>query len=240
MDDLALDAALLRNALQGLRTINFLSASAWSLWQPIAGFARRSGKTRLRVMDVATGSGDIPIALWHKARAAGLQLDVQAVDFNPASIALARAEAERSSAEVRFEQLDVLQEPLPGSQDVVISSLFFHHLEAQAAIELLRKMAAATNHLLLINDLRRNWLGLVLAHAAGRLLTTSPVVRVDAVRSVEAAFTMAEMRSLAETAGLRNVRIARRWPCRFLLTWEKAGSSSNEERSLGKHARPKA
>jgi 2-polyprenyl-3-methyl-5-hydroxy-6-metoxy-1,4-benzoquinol methylase len=240
MDDPELDVALLRTALLGLKTINYLSASASSVWQPIGQFARRTGKTRLRVLDVATGSGDIPIALWNKARRAGIQLDLHAVDFNKNSIELARGEAARVGAGVRFEQLDVLRDPLPNEQDVVISSLFFHHLDETAAVQLLRKMAAATEHLLLINDLRRDWLGLGLAHIAGRLLTTSSVVRVDAVRSVKAAFTISEMRSLADAAGFENVRIVRRWPCRFLLTWERAAGRLAEERSLGEHSRAEA
>jgi hypothetical protein len=113
-------------------------------------------------------------------------------------------------------------------------------LQETAAVQLLRKMAEATEHLLLINDLRRNWLGLGLAHIAARLLSASPVVRVDAVRSVKAAFTMPEMRSIAEEAGVKNVQIVRRWPCRFLLTWEKEAERSAEERGLGEHSRAKA
>jgi 2-polyprenyl-3-methyl-5-hydroxy-6-metoxy-1,4-benzoquinol methylase len=241
MDDRTLDVALLHSALQGLKTINFLSASAASVWEPIERFARRTGRTRLRVLDVATGSGDIPIALWQRATRAGLQLDLHAVDFNENSLELGRREAERLGAKVRFEQLDVLQHPLPNQQDVVISSLFFHHLEEAAVIQLLRNMAAATDHLLLVNDLRRHWFGLLLAHVASRVLTISPIVRVDAIRSVKAAFTIPEMQVLAEAAGLQKAQFIRRWPCRFLLTWEKADQeTSRQQGGLREHSRAEA
>lgn len=236
MDDRTLDVNLLNSALRGLRTINFLSGSAASVWQPIERFARRTGKKKLRILDVATGSGDIPIALWRKAKRAGLTLDVHAVDFNENSLTFARRVAQQAGAAIRFHQLDVLKDPLPGGQDIVLSSLFFHHLDETAAVLLLQKMADSTNHLLLVNDLRRHWLGLVLAHIASRALTASPVVRVDAIRSVKAAFTMAEMQSLAKSAGLENAQLVRRWPCRFLLTWVKDQRTSNKQRSLGEHS----
>jgi len=73
----------------------------------------------------------------------------------------------------------------------------------------------------LINDLVRCRAGLILARAGTRLLSCSDVVHVDGPRSVEGAFTMAEVLSLAEKAGLRNAVAQRRWPFRFLLTWER-------------------
>jgi hypothetical protein len=39
---------------------------------------------------------------------------------------------------------------------------------------------------------------------------------------VEGAFTMAEVRQMCVEADLTPIRLVRRWPCRFLLTWERA------------------
>ena len=105
--------------------------------------------------------------------------------------------------------------------DVLISSLFYHHLSEDQVVSLLEKMAAATKHLLIVNDLRRCSAGLLLAHIACRLLTRSRVVHVDGPRSVCAAFTSAEMQVLAHRAGLNDAYVAHRWPCRFLCTWRK-------------------
>jgi hypothetical protein len=54
------------------------------------------------------------------------------------------------------------------------------------------------------------------------VLTTSAVVHVDGPRSVEAAFTLEEVRALADQAGLENATLARHWPYRFLLAWRRA------------------
>ena len=105
--------------------------------------------------------------------------------------------------------------------DVLISSLFYHHLSEEQVVLLLEKMAAATKHLLIVNDLRRCYAGLLLAHVACRLLTRSRVVHTDGPRSVRAAFTSEEMQVLARRAGLNDTYVAHRWPCRFLCTWRK-------------------
>jgi hypothetical protein len=45
------------------------------------------------------------------------------------------------------------------------------------------------------------------------------VVHVDAVRSVEAAFTIGELESLAADTGMEGATVVRRFPARMLLAW---------------------
>ena len=113
---------------------------------------------------------------------------------------------------------------MPAEYDAVVTSLFLHHLKEEKAVELLRRMAGAARHLLLVNDLERSRLGYLLAWFGTQLLTRSPIVHVDGPRSVEGAFTKSEAFGLAERAGLHGATIGRRWPCRFLLSWERPGA----------------
>jgi 2-polyprenyl-3-methyl-5-hydroxy-6-metoxy-1,4-benzoquinol methylase len=227
MDDPALDRQRHFAALRGLARLNGLSASASIVWRPIAQLARQKKVDRLRVLDIATGAGDLPLRLWHKARRARLQLDLRGVDISPHALEFARQRAESEGAAIEFSQLDVLNEELPRGYDVVISSLFFHHLENHRAAVLLRGMADAANHLVLVNDLRRSVTGWILAHAAARLFTTSDVVHTDAPLSVKAALTINEMRDIAAAAGLNDTVVRRRWPCRFLLEWRRLAPSDS-------------
>ena len=221
MDDPALDRQRHFAALRGLARLNGLSASASIVWKPIAQLARQLKVDRLRVLDVATGAGDLPLALWRKARRANLQLDLHGVDISPQALEFARQRAEAEGAAIEFSQHDVFNTELPRGFDVVISSLFFHHLDNRQAATLLRGMADAANHLVLVNDLRRSVGGWMLAHAAARLFTASDVVQTDAPLSVKAALTMNEMRELAAGVGLEGATVKRRWPCRFLLAWTR-------------------
>ena len=67
MDDPALDPAEHRRALAGLARLNRVSDSPGVLWPAVRELARGGP---VRVLDVATGSGDVPRALAAKAAAA--------------------------------------------------------------------------------------------------------------------------------------------------------------------------
>jgi 2-polyprenyl-3-methyl-5-hydroxy-6-metoxy-1,4-benzoquinol methylase len=221
MDEPGLDPRRHAHALRGLARINFWSGSARILWPPLADLARRLSPRRPRVLDLATGGGDVPIRLWRRARRAGLELELEGCDVSEVALAYARDCAERAGAPVRFFELDLLRDPIPLGYDAITCSLFLHHLDEDQACDLLRGMAGAARHLVLVNDLERCWAGLALAHLATRLLTTSAVVHTDGPRSVARAYKRAEARALAERAGLRGAVVSRRWPFRYLLSWSR-------------------
>lgn len=221
MDQAGLDAVLHKHALDGLARLNRFSRAAAILFPPIAALAARRPAQPLRILDLASGGGDNAVQLWRKARARGLELQISGWDRSPHATAHARALAETSGAPVVFECRDVLADPFPEGLDVMMSSLFLHHLAEPQALELLGKMRLATGELVLINDLRRSRAGLALALAAANLLTASAVVHHDAPASVRAALTMDEALRLARQAGMAEATVAGRWPCRYLLAWSR-------------------
>ncbi len=223
MDQPDLDPRRHTEALRGLARINTWSGSARLLWPPLRDLARQVASP-LRLLDVATGAGDVPVRLWLRARRAGLDLEVAGCDRSPCAIEHARQRARTEGANVRFFTWDALAGPLPEGYDVVASSLFLHHLAEEEAVDLLRRMARAARRLLLINDLERGLPGLVLAYVGTRVLSASPVVHTDGPLSVRAAFTRREALELAERAGLAGATVERRWPFRFLLTWRPPSS----------------
>jgi SAM-dependent methyltransferase len=216
MDDPALDPAEHRRALAGLARINWVSDSPGVLWPAIRQLAR--GGAPVRVLDVATGSGDVPRALAAKAARAGLtNLSFAGCDISPTAVEA----ASRASPGIAFFAHDALRDPLPAGYDVVTCSLFLHHLSEADAATLLSRMAAAAGRLVLVNDLDRSRFNYLAVWAACRLLTRSPVVRFDGPASVRSAFTADEALALAEKAGLAGASVRRRFPCRYLLTWQR-------------------
>ena len=220
MDQPDLDAESHFQALRGLERINRWSGSARLLWRPIRARAQKT-LGPLRLLDVASGAGDLPICLWHRARRTSLRLEIAACDRSACAIDYARRRARASQADVHFFEWDVVRFGLPGDYDIVTSSLFLHHLDEAQAVALLAAMARAARHLLLINDLVRSWTGYVLAYLGTRVLSASTVVHSDGPSSVEGAFTIEEFLALAYQAGLGGARLTRRWPCRMLLEWER-------------------
>ena len=219
MDDPGLDPAEHRRALRGLARINRWSRSAAILWPVLLDVARRVHGRPVRVLDVATGAGDVPVGLWRRAKAAGALVEIDACDVSPTALGHA-AELARETA-VRFFRHDVLADTLPGGYDLVTCSLFLHHLSEPDAVTALRRMKDA-GAAVAVNDLSRSRAGFVVVWAACRLLTRSPVVHFDGPVSVRAAFTPREALALAERAGLSGATVERRRPCRFLLRWGRA------------------
>jgi 2-polyprenyl-3-methyl-5-hydroxy-6-metoxy-1,4-benzoquinol methylase len=222
MDQPGLDATLHRQALRGLQRINWLSRSAGILWPSIQSLAVSIVDRPCRVLDIASGGGDVPLELARCCRAHGLRVGITGLDISAIAVDHACESARRQNeTTVRFQQLDVFRETFPQDYDVVMCSLFLHHLNRKQAVELLEKMAAAAQRMVLVNDLRRTQLGYALAWWGGRMLTRSPIVHVDGPMSVAAAFTCQEALKLAEDAGLQEATCVRRWPQRFLLSWRK-------------------
>jgi SAM-dependent methyltransferase len=203
-------------ALRSLARINAISGIDRALWPPLARLAREVAPRPLRVLDVASGGGDISLRLWRRFRRRGLDLNLEGCDISPVAVEHARAAAERAGADVRFHVHDALAPPPANDYDAVTCSLFMHHLEEDQAVTLLRNMAAA-GRLLLLDDLRRGPVGWLLAWVGTRLLTRSDVVHTDGPLSVEGAFTVAEARELARRAGWAGVEVRRHWPCRYLM-----------------------
>ena len=221
MDQPGLVLAQHQEALRGLARINWISASDAILWKPIRRLALEKSHKPIRVLDLATGGGDVPIRLHQRARRAGVPITFAGVDLSPNAIEFARQQASQSNTRIDFFRLDALNTPLPADYDVIMCSLFLHHLQTDQAVDLLWRMGQAARSMVLINDLIRSRLGYVLAYLGTRILTGSKIVRYDGPQSVRAAFTIPEAQQLAEQAGLQNAAISRHWPARFLLGWRR-------------------
>jgi SAM-dependent methyltransferase len=221
MDQPGLDLADHARALAGLGRINRVSRSAPIYWRELRRFANAQPGKPLRVLDVASGGGDVAIALAWRAKRSRLDLQIEGCDRSVEATQIARKQAAARFAPVRFFTLDVLDADIPSGYDVIISSLFLHHLAEQDAVGLLGRMASAALRGILINDLVRGPLEYALAWAGCRLLSQSPIVRHDGPVSVAAAFTISEAYGLAKQAGLDRVQITRHWPGRFLLSWSR-------------------
>ena len=224
MDDPSLDVDRHHRALGALARINRVSFAAGRVWRHVRGLAAARSRA-IRVLDVACGGGDVLRALARRAAAEGVDIELHGCDLSPVALAYAERAVSEVLADAHTVHLfehDVLADPLPGEYDVVVTSLFLHHLERTDAVGLLRKLGRAARARLLVQDLRRTRLGYAFAWVGLHTLTTSDVARVDGLRSVRAAFTMTEVRSMAEEAGLDGVTIDAVWPQRFALTWSCA------------------
>lgn len=221
MDQPGLEPEIHARALRGLSRINSWSGSVAALWRAIAPCLLQAPGRTWRLLDIASGGGDVPIGLWKRAQRRGVNLIVQGSDVSPTAVQDARNRAHRARADVAFALVDALAGDLPEGFDIVTSTLFLHHLNDDEATAFLRAMGRAATRRVVVDDLRRSLPGMALAVAGTRVLSRSPIVHVDGPRSVAAAFTPREALALAKSAGWIDPEVKTHWPCRYTLSWNR-------------------
>jgi 2-polyprenyl-3-methyl-5-hydroxy-6-metoxy-1,4-benzoquinol methylase len=242
MDNPALDELQHRHALRGLRRVNAFSRSTAILWPTICevaqwhsehpGLSERPGHLGLperpglpgrpvRILDIACGGGDLAVNLASRANRSAIEVEIEGCDISPLAVQLATELAtQRQLDNVQFVQVDAIHGELDGPYDIVMCSLFLHHLPEDEVRCLLLRMKELATHRVLINDLRRTRLGYALAWGGCRLLTRSSIVHTDGPLSVRAAFSLGEVRRFADECGLTGATLTTHWPQRFLLNWK--------------------
>lgn len=239
MDDARLEPGMHRAALRGLDRVGAVSFTERQVWHAIRsrlsaghnsmdyqaaprqsrGLHDGTNSEQLEILDLACGSGALALGLARRAQHAGIAVCVEGCDVSPLAVEVARERSAAEDIDATFYGLDVIGDELPRQYDIVVTSLFLHHLDDAQSVAVLRKMAAAARIGIVVSDLLRTRLGYTYAWLGTRVLSRSPIVYVDGPRSVKRAFSLAEARRLADEAGLLGANVKRTWPQRFLLTW---------------------
>lgn len=228
MDDPALSAGLHDAALDGLARLNRVAGADRGFRRPIDLLLRDLPAGPVRLLDLATGSGDLPVRLdrWLGRRRPDLERRWIVVDISDHALSRATDRARAAGLHLEPHRRDVLVDDLP-SCDVAMCSLFLHHLDVPQAIVAIRRLDAAAERGVVLGDLRRTRLGLTLASTAARLLTRSPVVHADAPASVRAAFDDTELEQIVHDAvGAARPSFARTFPQRRIVWWRSTKATA--------------
>jgi ubiquinone/menaquinone biosynthesis C-methylase UbiE len=161
------------------------------------------------ILDLATGSGDIPVAISRWAKRRGVRIEIVASDYSDDILDLARKHIGNHS-DITLACHDARSIPLPDSQfDIVLCSLSLHHFPPDEAVQVLKEMHRLSRVGFILNDLRRSRLGYIAAWIAARLTTRNRLTRNDAPLSVLRAYTPKELRELLLEAGIDHAEITR-------------------------------
>ncbi len=162
----------------------------------------------IRVLDVATGSADIPVAIVKWARGQGIQIEVTAVDNNPNAIREAEAFTE-GYPEITVAEADGFSLPFEdGSFDIVLCVKTLHHFREQDDVRMLKELDRVAAEGYIITDLRRSWVAWALITMLSRLFTRNRLTRHDGPLSVLRSYTVPELNTLAKKAGLTGHKLA--------------------------------
>jgi ubiquinone/menaquinone biosynthesis C-methylase UbiE len=161
------------------------------------------------VLDLATGSADIPLAISRWAARHGRSVTIVASDASAEMLADARRQI-KGHSRITLAQFDSRDVPMPDrSCDIVLCSLSLHHFPPGDAARVLGEMARLSRVGFIVNDLRRSRIGYAAAWLASRLATRNRLTRHDAPLSVLRAYTEEELADLCDRAGIAGVRITR-------------------------------
>ncbi len=208
MDADDVDAGTLDRALDDVAAVNRWLGGRRALLRHLPWALPPSGATA-RVVDIGTGSADLPAAVARWARARGRRVEITAVDRHPATIESAQLRT-RVWPEIRTVRGDGLRLPFAdGAFHLVLLSMTLHHMDGDSLPGLLREAGrVARGGRILVGELRRS----VPAYLGAKLLAatvwrTNRITRHDGPLSVRRAFTPSELVTLADRAGLRDPRV---------------------------------
>ena len=214
-------------SLRDVRLVNrFLGGTAVTQYH-LKRLLRPWSKDRpVSILDLATGSGDIPRAVLKWGRKHGYTIRFTCLDVNPGILDIAQREC-GDCPNIQFLQGDARRiEREDGSFDYVTCSMALHHFGPGEAVQILSEMDRLSQYGLVVNDLRRSrlaWLGIwLLTH----LLPANRLTRHDGPLSTLRAYTPRELRELSERAGLRGAKVRKHPFYRMALVAEKAGETA--------------
>lgn len=164
--------------------------------------------SNLLMLDVAAGGCDVSDALLERksCRIIGLDLNLQGLRLARRAVPIAG---------------DALRLPFrDGTFDVVMTSLFFHHLSNDDCVRVLMEMWRVSRGRVLVNDLHRHAMAYFSFRLLASLFSKSPMVQHDGPVSVRRALRPKELLEIAQRAGIPG-RVYRSFPYRIVLVADR-------------------
>ena len=215
MDHADNSPVLLAGELRNLRLLNRYARGSHSVMLALWRMLGREPLKHLSILDMGTGSADIPAAILAQGKAAPSRRQDRRHGSRPANGAH-RHERTRQHADINIIQGDAGAPPfLPGSFDYVIASQFLHHFTEAKIIDLLKQWAKLARRGIIISDLVRHPLAYHGIRLLTQLTTRNIMTLTDAPLSVRRAFTFKEWRDLLRQADIGPVEMFSVFPFRM-------------------------
>ncbi|MDR3407389.1 MAG: methyltransferase domain-containing protein [Methylovirgula sp.] len=220
MDAEDTDFATFRECLVDLTKVNRLTLA----YRPTLSFLKRLAASgalprhrTVSVIDVGSGSGDMLRRIDRWATAHGYKFDLVGIDLNPWSAKTA-TQLTQEHPRLRFVTANIFDYQPTAPIDIVISSLFTHHLDNEAIVKFLRWMEANARIGWFINDLQRHPIAYHAFKHASHALGFHHFVQHDGPVSIARAFSVADWQTLLRTAEIPGARVKAYMPFRLCVS----------------------
>jgi 2-polyprenyl-3-methyl-5-hydroxy-6-metoxy-1,4-benzoquinol methylase len=214
---------LLIDDLRNLRLINRYLGCHRNV---LRGLARALGGCELAqftLLDVGTGSADIPARIIGWARRLKLECHITALEREPVTLEQAAA-GTRGMAGISLVCGDALALPFRNkSFDFVMASQFLHHFSDDQIVRMVRHWAGLARRAVIVNDLVRHPVAYYGIRLLTKSLTRNVMTRADAPLSVKRSLTISEWRALFRQADAGESFVEWALPFRMLgIIWSKS------------------
>ncbi len=208
-------AYLLEKDLSNLKIINSYLGAYRGVLRCLERLVSEKGVSRFSLLDVGTGSGDIPVAIVRWAKRKGISVRIVGLEPNWVTARVAQRET-RDFPEISIVGGDGLHPPFSRcSFDFVMASQLLHHFSEEEIVALLRIWSKLARRAILVSDLIRHPLAYYGIRLLTSLFTRNVMTRTDAPLSVRRAFTLAEWRALFHRAGIGEFQFFPLFPFRI-------------------------
>ncbi len=211
----------IRECLRDLARVNRTTLA----YRPTLDWLRRlskggSASRQLHIVDVGSGGGDMLRIVERWAAGRGMSVRLTGIDRNPLATRAAQ-EFTDSKSSIRWITGDIyalnyVSEPI----DVVISSLFTHHLDDSEIAQFVAWMETVARRGWFVNDLLRSRFSHFGFRVLARAAQWHRFVQHDGPVSIRRAFQADDWTRYVETAGLPNglVQVEKYWPGRLTIS----------------------
>ncbi|HEX8146102.1 MAG TPA: methyltransferase domain-containing protein [Pyrinomonadaceae bacterium] len=204
--------------LAELRRVNRWLGDVSALRRSVLPDVARGGAREFTLLDVGAGTGELLREVALAARSRGASARLLGLELNGRA-AVGLLEESRAFPEVASVRGDALRLPFAdGAFDYVMCSLFTHHFRDDACVRVFQEMARVATRRVYCIDLHRHPVAYYFYTTVGRLILHNRLVREDGALSILRSFKPPELRRLAERAGLKEVKVERRFPYRLVMS----------------------
>jgi SAM-dependent methyltransferase len=220
MDQENIDFEEFHHCLQQLETINQLTFA----YRPTLKWLRKniSNEDPMVILDVACGGGDMLRQIETKlSPTLSKPPRLVGVDLNPHAKQSALRVSKNSA--IQYQTADVFSFQYETPVDLIICSLFTHHLDDAQIIQFLQWLNLTAQRGWFISDLHRHPIPYYFIKFATKLGSRNRLIRNDAAVSVARAFTRKDWQRLLDKAEINgHVEIAWYFPFRIGVSCEKS------------------
>ena len=207
-----------RDCLRDLERVNRIVLTYRPTLRWLEQFAGTTNSA-LHIVNVGSGGGDMLRRIEAWADAKNMSVRLTGIDLNPYAARAAR-EFSRGSSNIEWVTGDAFSYPPPVPIDLIISSLFTHHLPDGEIVRFLQWMDRVAERGWFINDLHRERMPYYAFGALAGLMRWHRFIRHDGLISIRRSFARQDWLDYCTEAGLtmRDVHVFSVRPARLCVS----------------------